>query len=315
MNSLSLTSALDMVLPSHIIDAKPGSFHDSFNRFPFTFSHRLAELPIFEISNLAKISEIILASKQPEKFCCSHNSGVSAGSKFEELHPKEQVAEAILQLRESNSWIKLSALNEVIPEFDHLAKQIILELENLTGIALSEEITWCGATIFLGSPNTVVPYHLDREVNFLFQIHGVKEVNIFNQDDRSILTEEELELSCLGARQLNYNHEQQQKASVYLLQPGTGVHHPICAPHWVKNGNDINVMLSLSFHMRSFDVHSRVYKANFYLRKLGLKPTPPGKSRWRDNIKFLVMSDAIFPFVKNCIASTKTILQYCKAKK
>lgn len=127
---------------------------------------------------MSKIAEELLSSGHPEKFCCSHNSQVSASTKFEELKPKEQVAEAILKLRESNSWIKLSALNEIIPEFDYLARQIILELEELTGKALRKEITWCGATIFLGSPNTVVPYHFDHEANFLFQIYGTKEVNL-----------------------------------------------------------------------------------------------------------------------------------------
>lgn len=312
MNALSLSSSPTIALPNYIIDATPGSFNGCFNRFPFTFSHTLAGHPLFELSNLAEISEMILASGQPEKFDCSHNSGVSAGSKFEELHSKDQVAEAILQLRESNSWIKLSTLNEVIPEFDCLAKQIILELEEFTGIALHKEITWCGATIFLGSPNTVVPYHLDHEANFLFQIHGTKQVNLFDQEDRSILTEEELEICYIGDKQLNYKDDHQEKASVYCLTPGTGVHHPICAPHWVKNGDDINVMLSLNFQMRSFNLRSRIYQANYYLRKLGLEPTPPGKSIWKDNLKGLIMSDAIFPPIKRLGASTKSLWQHFK---
>ena len=66
---------------------------------------------------------------------------------------------------------------------------------------------------------------------------------------------------------LNYKHEYQEKASVFCLTPGTGVHHPIMAPHWVKNGDDINIMLSLGFRMRSFDIRSRIYKTNHYLRK------------------------------------------------
>ena len=133
MSTSSLTAAATLPFPNRIIDAKPNSFRDNFNCSPFTFSHELAKLPLFELSNLAEISEIILASGQPEKFCCSHNSQVSASTKFADLRPKEQVAEAILQLRESNSWIKLSTLNEVIPEFGCLTKKIILELEELTG--------------------------------------------------------------------------------------------------------------------------------------------------------------------------------------
>lgn len=71
--------------------------------------------------------------------------------------------------------------------------------------------------------------------------------------------------------------------------PGTDVHHPVCAPHWVKNGSDYSVALSINFCMRSFDQRAKVYQINHYLRKLGLSPTPPGKSVWRDRLKIATL--------------------------
>jgi hypothetical protein len=68
------------------------------------------------------------------------------------------------------------------------------------------------------------------------------------------------------------------------MRPGMGVHIPVNAPHWLQNGDDISVSLSLNFQFKN-PVLGNIYRANYYLRRVGLNPTPPHKSRIGDFIK------------------------------
>ena len=67
---------------------------------------------------------------------------------------------------------------QVDPEYAALVNQIITELETLTGKPLRKQMTWLGAYIFIGSPNSITPYHIDSELNFLFQIQGEKDMSL-----------------------------------------------------------------------------------------------------------------------------------------
>jgi hypothetical protein len=67
----------------------------------------------------------------------------------------------------------------------------------------------------------------------LFQIQGEKEVYLFDPDDRSVLTEQEIEEYYTGNFQSAiYKEENQNKANIYN-NSGQGVHQPP-GHHWVK---------------------------------------------------------------------------------
>lgn len=280
--SRSLSS---LVLPDRIINAEPESFREQFNQASFGFSHNLADHPLFQIPRLIELAEFISTQLGAEKVTCLAGGEIPIDCKWSDRIHKDRVEEAIARIEESGSLVLINDA-ETDPEYKALLDQIILELEALAGIPLRQEITWMDAYIFITSPNTVTNYHIDHESNFLFQIQGEKEVNLFDQRDRSILTEQELEAFYIGnVEAADYQPEKQSKASVYHLTPGQGVHHPVNAPHWVRTNQKFSVTLSINFYLRSFDLKARVYQANYFLRKLKLKPTPPGQSGWQDALK------------------------------
>jgi Cupin-like domain len=277
-----------LLLPEFMIQKESDTslFTTHFNRSSFVFSHNLAEHPLFELSRIAELAETILVKGNPAHFTYFYNTGLSAGSQYREMQPKEKVAEAIAHIKESSSWLKLTSIHEVDSDYQLIIDQFIGELEDVMGVPLRQEITWMSPTLFVASPHTVTPYHIDHECNFLLQVRGSKEVNLFDPHDRSVLTEQEVERYYIGdGEAVSYREENQPKASVYQLTPGLGVHHPIHAPHWVKNGNDVSIALSIGFCTKSSDLQARIYQTNHYLRKLKLQPTPPGKSRIKDKIK------------------------------
>ena len=284
MTTSSVDSQPAINSSSQILKAETQVFRQKFNQESFQFSHLLTGHPLFEIPRLVALACLLVEKGGRQKI---HSAGgnVSADQKWSDMPWKEQFDEALSQINQSGSLIILKTI-QLDPEYDALVNQIVAEMEVLTGVPLRQKITWLEGYIFISSPHSLTPYHLDHESNFLLQICGEKEVNLFDQRDRSVLTEEEIEQYFGGDLQAaNYREENQSKAKVYHLTPGTGVHHPPRAPHWVKNGDHYSVSLSINFCMRSYDLQARVYQVNHLLRKIGLYPTSPGQSGVKDKLK------------------------------
>jgi hypothetical protein len=151
------------------------------------------------------------------------------------------------------------------------------------------------AIVFITSPHRVTAYHIDRECNFILQVHGNKDISVFDRNDRDVLPEEEIErFWMVDNNAAVYKEHYQNRATVYSVGPGMGIHVPVNAPHWVRNKNNISVTLSVNFQFReNFPAH--VYRANYLLRKIGIKPKPPGHSKVRDRLKCLAMNATYVP--------------------
>jgi hypothetical protein len=67
---------------------------------------------------------------------------------------------------------------------------------------------------------------------------------------------------------------------------------PVNAPHWVQNDNNVSVTMAMIFQFPE-SVLGNIYRCNYYLRKTGLKPLPPGRSKVRDAMKSWTMTGAI----------------------
>jgi hypothetical protein len=81
-----------------------------------------------------------------------------------------------------------------------------------------------------------------------------------------------------------YPSELEHRANIFELRPGTGVHLPVNNPHWLKNGDNISISLSINYQYKDTR-RKNVYQANYYMRKMGIKPKPLGNSEIIDSIK------------------------------
>jgi hypothetical protein len=104
-------------------------------------------------------------------------------------------------------------------------------------------------SLLIASPRRITSYHIDADTNFLFQIAGDKSISVFNQADRLLISDRELESYYAGdINRASFKQSRQQEGKTYELE-------------------------------------ARIYKLNHRLRRYGLKPTPPGVSLWRDRVK------------------------------
>ena len=78
------------------------------------------------------------------------------------------------------------------PEYAALLNGCLGEVEAL-GHRDARQIDHREAFVFVSSPGSVTPYHIDPEWNFLLQVRGRRRSRCSTRDDRALLTEPELE--------------------------------------------------------------------------------------------------------------------------
>jgi hypothetical protein len=267
-----------------LIEPDDQSAWTNLNRSPFIFRHCLQGHPLFELSRLAKLAENAVERGDPLKF------GVNSSEDLSGMPLKQRLAETILRIEEGRSWLKISSLQELHPDYSVLLKSIISDMENASGLPLRDKIKWPGLTVFIASPNMITPYHFDHETNFLFQIRGEKDVKLFDQNDRFVLSEEEIEDFYRGnAMAGKYRDELDNRGIVHHLTPNTAVHHPPLSPHLVHNGNSVSISLSVFYSLPDADFRASIYQTNYLLRRVGLHPSPPGQSSFKDTLKSMTI--------------------------
>ncbi len=198
--------------------------------------------------------------------------------------------ETVRRIEECSSWMVLKRA-EADPECLAVLNQCLDEIE-----PLSERIEpgMCEreAAIFVTSPGSVTPYHMDKEINFLLQIRGSKTISVFSASDREVLSEGELERHFTGAairRNMVFHERYQERATVFELKAGYGIHIPTTDPHWIKNGEAVSISFSNGFKTRASLRRGMIYNLNGRLRKIGLHPAPYGKGALRDKMKLQVV--------------------------
>ena len=276
-------------LPTRIFNHSAGEFAEQFNRLPFAVSHNLAGHPLFELPRLIELAKTLWALAGSKVLF--QEGGAAFENRWDEIPNKTlSFIHGIRDIQQSGSWVLLKSVQED-PEYKACIDRCVAELSELTGVNLKKEITWIDGYIFIASPGAVTPHHIDHESNFLLQMHGEKNFNVCDPNDRSVLFEEEIEnyyagdLSAAGLKAVS-----QEKAYVFPMKPGTGTHIPSKGPHWVRNNDMYSVSFSINFCMRETDLKARIYQCNHSIRKLGFEPTPPGSSAVKDRMKITALS-------------------------
>ncbi len=191
--------------------------------------------------------------------------------------PPGEVARGI----ESNGcWMVLKNI-ELDPEYKRLLDESLDEVapyvQRMGGMTEREGF------IFLSAPGSMTPSHTDPEHNFLLQVRGAKQMSVGRFPDSET---EQLVLEHAhgdgGHRNVAW---EPQDPIAFDLQPGEGVYVHPHAPHWVQNGQEVSVSLSVTFATPTSEEKRRVHSINARLRRLGLSPTPPGRRPRLDRLK------------------------------
>src|SRR6266478_447376 len=249
VGSLHSAAASEPAAAGRFLDIDPETFRTHFNRKPFLFRHHLCDHPLFRLSNLAELARTLPPS------IVEYNAGkipVSLPDQENTPHTGLSAEETVRRIEECSSWMVLKRA-EADPGCLEVLDQLLDEIEPLSE-PLEPGMCEREAAVFVSSPSSITPYHMDHEINFLLQIRGRKTVSVFSGADRTILTERQLEDYFSGPaihRNMPFDEEWQERATVLELSEGYGLHVPTTDPHWVKNGDNTSISFSASFKTRA----------------------------------------------------------------
>ena len=271
-----------------LLNIESGVFQKNFPAYPFLIRHALTGHPMFALERLLELGRALPAEE------IEYNAGDLAVNQDAKLTPRNglSVADTIQRIRECKSWMVMKHV-ELDTEYRRLLFDCLEEVRHAGGLA-EQGVLQREGFVFLSSPGSVTPFHMDPEHNFLLQIQGTKTVYMWDPEDRSVLPETAIERFYGSGthRNMPFQQEWQAKALRFDLHPGDAVYFPPTAPHWVQNGDDVSVSFSITFRSEAGDRRQRVYWVNHRLRSMGLTPKPFGRVGLIDSAKNLAVQTA-----------------------
>ncbi len=252
--------------------ATQAKFAAHYPEVPHTLEHGLASHPLLELDALAD-----LAKRLPAEFIECNLGAQPIGVDRVPEQLRERVVDTILDIGTAGCWVCLRNAEQQ-PEYAELLANLLEEMrpqiERKTGPMINLQ-----SFIFVTSPGGVTPYHFDPEHNILLQLRGSKVMTVFAAGDPAFATDEVHEAYHTGGRpELPWRDEMAQQAMPFALGPGEAVYVPVMAPHYVTNGADVSVSISITWRSPWSYAEADARLFNAMLRRIGIKPSAPG--RW-----------------------------------
>lgn len=252
---------------------------------PFGIRHMLAGHPLLSLPRIAQ-----LAAELPRDRI-EYNSGDAAVSqdpdkvKMVDLDPIEIVE----QIETAGAWMVLKRV-ESSPEYRQLLEDSLLSVARARGFkSLGDaDFQQIEGFLFVSSPNSTTPFHLDSEDNFFVQIHGEKVFRIYDNQDGAIADADAIEHSLTKHRNLKYDDAYKPRGIEFRMFGGDGCYVPYKWPHWVRTANEYSISLAITW--RSKVVHREIdlQFCNAMLRGLGFPQVAPGQRPMWDSVKLAV---------------------------
>ena len=240
-------------------------FAGAYPDAPVKLHHGLAGHPLLAIDALAGLAERMPAAS------VEYNLGkLPLGVRAEDTPSNGlSLGETIRTIESNGSWAVLKNV-ERDAAYGALLDAALAELGPIvdarTGAMLNRE-----AFIFLSSPGSVTPFHMDPEHNILLQIRGEKVMTVFPAGDPELVPAVQSEAFHAGGhRNLNWRDDFRQRGTAVKLLPGDAIHVPVKAPHFVENGAAVSVSLSVTWRSERSVAESELHGLNALLRRRGL---------------------------------------------
>ena len=256
-------------------------FDDAFPRRSVGFIH---DLPLDDRLTLASVAD--LADRLPRRSVIADTAAqpllVPQGGP-----PRgalERPGDVIRDLHNANAWLTL--LN--VEADPGMAEIMNTQLDQLEAGMIAKQGARQGrmrkrvAFVFVSSPNSVTPVHFDIEHSLLMQVSGSKTVSIGRWESDAARRHE-------INRYWDGSHGRIEavppEEAAYTMTPGRAVYIPPNTPHWVQNGPDISLSVTLTYFTAATVRENRIEDFNSHLRRRHMTPREPGHSAILDTAK------------------------------
>jgi hypothetical protein len=196
------------------------------------------------------------------------------------------IAETLDNIESNGSWMVIKFI-EQIPAYREFLADTLAEIEPIVRESTGEMLKLEGF-IFLSSPDAVTPFHMDPEHNILLQLKGSKTMTVFPADDEELASGEDHEAFHAGGhRNLEWRDDFTARGRAFELTAGKAIYVPVKAPHWVKNGPEPSLSLSITWRSEWTYRERYAREMNAALRRMGLNPASPKRFPHQNHAKSL----------------------------
>lgn len=266
---------------SHFLTITEDQARDKLLKRPFKVTHSLADHPLFRLERIVRLAQSM------DRDRIEYNAGNAAISQKPEETPRINMAptEIISSIENCNAWLVIKNV-ELDPDYRAVLHAVIADIQAATGYS-EKDITDIRGFLFVSSAHSTTPFHIDGEDNFLLHIHGEKEVHVFENEDGALVGEEAMEMSPDKHRNQPYRPEFEERAEVFRLKPGEGVHIPYLWPHWVSTGDAYSISIAVTWKSARVLRLNKIRFMNGTLRRYGFPQPAPGRHPALDSAKVL----------------------------
>ncbi len=265
-----------------VITADNQSLKIDFPLKPFAIHHKLAGHPLLTLSRIAQ-----LASELPRDLI-EYNSGKVAISQDPDAIPTVDLdpVEVVKSIETAGAWMVLKRI-ENSPEYKTLLEDTLLSVAKARGFNSLADAGFeqLEGFMFVSSPKSTTPFHLDSEDNFFVQIHGEKFFTIYDNADRSIADDAEIERSMTKHRNLKFDESFAPRATEFHMFGGDGCYVPYQWPHWVRTAETYSISMAITWKTREVRRNNDLHFFNSMLRGIGLPQKAPGANPMFDAMK------------------------------
>lgn len=250
--------------------------------------HLLADHPLLGLAALAQLAERMPAD------AVEYNRGdLPLGIRPEDTPANGlTLGETIRTIESNGSWAVLKNV-ERDPAYGALLDAALEDLRPIVE-ASSGPMLHRQAYIFITSPGSITPFHIDPEHNILLQIRSDKTMNVLPTHDMETVPPEQSESFARGGhRNLVWQDGFMDRVKAVHLAPGDAVLMPVKAPHFVKNGDGVSVSFSITWRSERSVAEGELHSLNARLRAKGMplmRVTRAPERQWIGRLLFRLVN-------------------------
>jgi len=265
-----------------VLEADASAFETLFPLKPFRIRHRLVGDPRLTLEAILGLVKAMPRDR------IEYNSGKAAVSQDPSTTPLVDLApeEVIQKIETAGAWMVLKRI-EIHPTYKALLDDALLSVARAQGFASNAEAGFSDIQgfMFVSSPRSTTPFHLDSEDNFFVQVHGEKDFNIYDNQDKSIASDDQVEHAITKHRNIKFEERFEEKGMHNHLLPGEGVFVTYCWPHYVKTCDTYSISVAITWKTRAVKRRNDLFVANSMLRDRGFPQAAPGTRPVLDAVK------------------------------
>ena len=251
-----------------------------------SFRHGLSGHPLLQTEQLVELGKRFRGTRRWFAF----NNDARADADFDRvdaLFPCDRpFVDAIRSISDAKAWVLLRHI-QVDPVYRQLVDTVLDSIRPQIE-RRDPGMFYRAGWIFAASPNTVTPFHIDRDHVVLFQIRGTKAIYVWDSDDLQVVSERARDLfhRSHDLKLVQWREEFRARAHRFELQPGMGVYIPQASAHMVETSDDASITISFSYGTRATRRSAMLHMVRDLLHRLGVTPPAVGRSRVFDRLAY-----------------------------